>query len=310
MTLWSVCDLKSKLPLLFVGAWLDGEKSMFGPALSTGNSFQFSAVWLDGKPPKAKTNSSVKKFGASQSWTCAASGSRKRSHETCSKCKSCEFQSWPCSILLHEHEHCTLLCCPLIFSDSGVGKIVSAHLHPKAITGFKISWWQWSIWEAYKVFTHSRHRGCERYLPYCFLCFHNWEEKTNCGSCSQTSRLPPNSCFQETSLYQEHHYLCTGGRKKICTVAEQKSHFQLASLGLSTTGNGTQQNFPQALFSMAHPKPAGKSRGQKFPLASSSSPLESRGHLGEIVKYRREGDTSILGHITWTVSVCIYFSRL
>ena len=75
---------------------------------------------------------------------------------------------------------------------------MSAHLHPKAITGFKISWWQWNIWKAYKVFTHARHRGCERYLPCCFLCFHNWEEKTNCGSCSQTSRLPPNSCFQET----------------------------------------------------------------------------------------------------------------
>lgn len=128
--------------------------------------------------------------------------------------------------------------------------------------------------------------------PTAFFACTTEKRKTRCGNCSQTSCLPPHSCAQETSLHQEHHYLCTGWRKKICPVAEQKSNFHLASRGLSTTGNGTQQNFPQALFSMAHPKPAGKRRNQKFPLASSSSLHESRGHLGEIVKYRREGDTS------------------
>lgn len=85
-------------------------------------------------------------------------------------------------------------------------------------------------------------------------------------------------------------------KKKICTVSEQKSNFQLAFLGLSTTGNRTQQNFPQALFSMAHPKPAGKRGNQKFPLASSSSLCcKSVGHLGKIIKYRREGDKSSSG---------------
>lgn len=85
-------------------------------------------------------------------------------------------------------------------------------------------------------------------------------------------------------------------KKKICTVSELKSNFQLASLRLSTIGNGTQQNFPQALFSMAHPKPAGKSLNQKFPLACSSSlHCKSMGHLGKIIKYRREGDTSNSG---------------
>lgn len=218
----------------------------------------------------------------------------KSPRETCSRCKSCEFRSWPCSVLLHEHEHCTLLCCLSIFSNSGVRKIASAHLHPKAITGFKISWWRWNIWEACRVFHASKTSWVWKASALLvFFCFHNWEEKTKCESCSQTSCLPPDSCAQETSLHQEHHYLCTGGRKKICTVAEQKSNFQLASLGLSSTGNGTQQHFPQALFSMAHPKPAGRRR--HFPLASSSSLRESRGHLGEIGKYRREGDASNSG---------------
>lgn len=96
--------------------------------------------------------STIKKSGASQSWICAASGSRKRPHKTCYECKSCEIQSRPCSVLLHEHEHCTSLCCLSIFLNSTVEKIVSAYLYPKAITGFKISWWRWNIWEAYNVF--------------------------------------------------------------------------------------------------------------------------------------------------------------
>ena len=242
--------------------------------------------------PRPTAQSTIKKSGASQSWTCAASGSRKRPHKTCYKCKSCDIQSRPCSISPHEHEHCTLLRYLSVFLNSGVEKIVLAYLHPKAITGFKIGWWWWNIWEAYNVFHTCKTSWVWKVLALLLSLLAQLRREKPDVETAPRHHACPQETSQETSLHQEHHYLCTGGRKKICPVAEQKSNFHLASRGLSTTGNGTQQNFPQALFSMAHPKPAGKRQNQKFPLASSSSLHESRGHLGEIVKYRREGDTS------------------
>lgn len=167
-----------------------------------------------------------------------------------------------------------------------------AYLHPKAIIGFKISWWQWNIWEACNVFHTCKTSWVRKVLALLLsLLTQLRREKPDVETALRhhacphilVPRKPPSKCIIIFALEEE---------KKICPVAEQKSNFHLASRGLSTTGNGTQQNFPQALFSMSHPKPAGKRRNQKFPLASSSSLHESRGHLGEIVKYRREGDTS------------------
>lgn len=122
----------------------------------------------------------------------------------------------------------------------------------------------------------------------------------------------PKFFAQETSLTSSASLSLHWRKKKICTVSELKSNFQLASLRLSTIGNGTQQNFPQALFSMAHPKPAGKSLNQKFPLACSSSlHCKSMGHLGKIIKYRREGDTSNSGsHYLNCFYKCIFLQIL
>lgn len=118
-----------------------------------------------------------------------------------------------------------------------------------------------TFWKLIKFSTYAGHCACWRHLPHCFLCLHNWEVKNRCGSSSQTLSLP--QFLTSSSSYSIKSIIVfSQERKKIYTYLNINliSNWLLSEW---TLGNRTQQNFPRALFSMAHPKPSRKEKEPK-----------------------------------------------
>lgn len=161
--------------------------------------------------------------------------------------------------------------CSVVFQFSEILSKRSAWLAQKAIIGFNICRWQWNILISCQVFDLCKILSVWKVSTLLLSLLIHWSVKIfpdveaaprhHAGfQVLMPRKLPPALTHIKSIIT-----FALEGIKSVHN-SEQKYNCQLASLGLWTIGNRTQQNFSDALFSGAHLKPSRKESEPKTSL--------------------------------------------